>query len=596
MSFLKRLAPAINLLSTGLCVACIFSSGTLVAAPKPKAKAGVTAARWGVKPDPPAETLIWPETLKFAIPQPAQMDEILFPSTPSEFCLVGLKAYESDRGELWNLTTGKRVGAMNGNPPQAIKRALSPDGKYLAVAVLSKEQLKDVEVWSLETGKRVSTFSADDKALSMTILDFAGPGEVLTYTFGQLNGKFVYHLRVWDAETGKSLRQMDLDKNISGDTRYDISPGRNWLATVVEPEVVIYDLQTGQAKGVILPPVKTESGKSVHVDSFRFSPDGTEIACMSDGFDGTVIAVHDLATGDVKLTHELAPNLKSTLQNPASYKGPHIEFVTEPAGFLWFGGGFIERETGLMIWNYRQGLLEFSHWKRILTPAGLIVSTGGHNARQLQVLPFPAEKLKKSLDAYRSDVPAVVKPGEKVKITVKVSEVRFGKPDDAKTSIETVLAERLADDGLEVSDDGSTAIAVQYKEKAGKTLQEIKGGTPFRGGGVPTGRTVQSTAGEFSIKWTSKDGKTKIYEHTLNLDPSMLTIRDAGEITDEKARQQVFAILKIQLAGLPMPYFVPTDKSLAVLPMTTSSDMAAPLSPQDAMKKKIEAKKKKIGK
>src|SRR5262249_36540000 len=103
------------------------------------------------------------------------------------------------------------------------------------------------------------------------------------------------------------------------------------------------------------------------------------------------------------------------------------------------------------------------------------------------------------------------------------------------------------------------------------------------------------TAGELQIKWTSKDGKTKIYEHTVNLDPSMLTIRGEGEITPDKAREQVFAILKRQLAGLPMPYFVPTDKSLATLPMTTSSD-AGPQSPQDALKRKIEAKKKKVGK
>ena len=581
-----------------LCAAVSVAGGwsvrDAVAADKPKA--GAAAARWGVKPDPPAEILKWPDSLKFSIPQPPQLEELLFPSTPSEFCLVGLKPYESDRGELWNLATGKRVGVMNGRPPQAIRRALSPDGKYLAVAVLDRQQANDVEVWSLESGKRLSSFTADDRALPMTILDFAGPGEVLTYTFGQQNGKFVNHLRAWDAQSGKSLRQMDLDKNISGDGRYDISPGRSWLATVVEPEVVIYDLETGQLKGSIIPPSQTEEGKHVHVDGFRFSPDGTEIACMSDGSDGTVIAVHDLATGEVKLKHELAKNLKSTLQHPASYKGPHIEYVTEPAGFLWFGGGFIERETGLMVWNYRQGLLEFSHWKRILTPAGLIVSTGGNNARKLQVLPFPAEKLKKTLDAYRSDAAAIVKPGEKVKLTVKVGEVRFGKPDEARQSLETVLAERLADDGLEVADDGSTVMAIQYKETVGKTLQEVKGGTPFRGGGVPTGRTVQSTAGELSIKWTSKDGKTKIYEHTVHLDPSLLTIRDTSEATDEKARQQVFAILKVQLAGLPMPYFVPQDKTLAVLPVSTSSDMAAPLSPQDALKKKIEAKKKKVGK
>ncbi|HEY2253523.1 MAG TPA: hypothetical protein VGH74_20755, partial [Planctomycetaceae bacterium] len=150
-------------------------------------------------------------------------------------------------------------------------------------------------------------------------------------------------------------------------------------------------------------------------------------------------------------------------------------------------------------------------------------------------------------------------------------------------------------DGLEVGDEGRTLLTVNYKEGVGQTLQEVKGGNR-RGGGVPTGRTVQSTSGELQLKWTTKDGKTKIYEHTVNLDPTRLTIRDDGEATDEKARQAVFGILKVQLAGLPMPYFVPEDKSLVALPLATASEMAAPLSAKDAMKKKIDAKKKKIGK
>ncbi len=581
-----------------------FSAKTLVAVDKGKAKAnpkmktGGTVSRWGVKPDPPAEMLKWPDKLKLSISQPQRSEELLFPLSPSEFCLVNLQPYESNAAELWNLATGERVGIIKGNPVQSNKRALSPDGKYLALLPLDQKKSQEVEVWSLETGKQLSSFTPDDPPIPMTILDFAGPGEVLTYTFGQpdkQNGKFVQHLRVWDAETGKSVRQMDLDKNISGDTHYDISPGRKWLATGTS-DVVLYDLGTGQAKATIHPPTKTEDGKFAHLDSFRFSADGSEIVCMSDGGQGTVIVVYDMATGEPKLKHEIPAAYKSNLQHPASYKGPHIEFVSVPAGFLWHGGAFIERESGLMIWTYKQGILEHSHWNRFLTPAGLIVSTGGNNARQIQVLPFPAEKLKKSVEVYRNDGAAIVKPGEKVKLTVKVSEVRFGKPEEAKQALETVIAERLADDGLEVSDEGSTTIAVQYKEKAGKVLQEATGGDRLGRGAVLTGRSIQSTAGELQISWTSKDGKTKIYEQTVNLDPTQLTITDPGEITAEKAREQVFRILKSQLSGLPMPYFFPEDKSLAALPMTTTSEMAVKLSPQDAMKKKIEAKKKKIGK
>ena len=139
-------------------------------------------------------------------------------------------------------------------------------------------------------------------------------------------------------------------------------------------------------------------------------------------------------------------------------------------------------------------------------------------------------------------------------------------------------------------------MTVQYKEAAGKTLQEVKGGSLTGRGGVPTGKTIQSTAGELKMKWASNDGKTIIFQETVNLDPSQLILREEGDVTNETARKQVFEILKIQLAGLPMPYFVPTDTSLITLPTVTASEMAAPASPQAAIKAKIEAKKKKLGK
>jgi hypothetical protein len=102
---------------------------------------------------------------------------------------------------------------------------------------------------------------------------------------------------------------------------------------------------------------------------------------------------------------------------------------------------------------------------------------------------------------------------------------------------------------------------------------------------------VQSTAGELDLSWTTKDGKTRLFEQKLNLDPSHLMLRDKKEPTDATARQQVFEIMKIQLAGLPLPYYVPTDKSLVTLPISTSSSAAQPTSSKDALKKKIEAKK-----
>ena len=99
MSFCKRLAIPALVLGTALGAASICWQTAATAADKPKA--GRAAGRWGVKPDPPAEPLKWPETLNFTIPQPPNSDDVMFPTTPSQFCLTGLKAYESDQAELW---------------------------------------------------------------------------------------------------------------------------------------------------------------------------------------------------------------------------------------------------------------------------------------------------------------------------------------------------------------------------------------------------------------------------------------------------------------------------------------------------------------
>ena len=150
-------------------------------------------------------------------------------------------------------------------------------------------------------------------------------------------------------------------------------------------------------------------------------------------------------------------------------------------------------------------------------------------------------------------------------------------------------------DGLEVSPTGTTVLAVQYQETAGKVLQEVQGGTIF-GGGTPTGRSVQSTAGDVKISWTSADKKTKVFEQNMTLDPNRLRISGATELTEEKARGQVFEILKRQLADLPLPYFVPNDKSLSVLPVPTTSPVAKPATSQDLINQRIEARKKALKK
>ncbi|HVV99038.1 MAG TPA: WD40 repeat domain-containing protein, partial [Planctomycetaceae bacterium] len=364
----------------------VWLAAALIAGALPLTASGkdVKTAGWAMKPDPPASPVKWPEKLSLNIAQADRADELLFPTNLSEYVLSNLKHYESDGGELWNLTTGKRVGAIKGSPSKAHKRALSPDGQYLAINVLGGDIPNLVEVWSLSTGQKVASWQADEAKMSMTILDFAGPGEVLTYTFGNPTGKFAYHLRVWDAQSGKPARQFDLKQTIGGDKHYQVSPGRRYLATMHSGEVAFFDLTNGEKVGAVAPPNKTEAGENVNSEGFRFSPDGSEIAVISDSFNATTIRAFDLETGDAKLTHDL-PSFKFGLQHASSYKGPSVDYATDGSAFLFFGSALVDRESGMVLWTYQSPPADYNHWPRILTPAGLISSVGSRRDCKVQV-------------------------------------------------------------------------------------------------------------------------------------------------------------------------------------------------------------------
>ena len=582
----------------GLRVRCLFVllcvSALIAGAIPASAIAADKAAGWEVKPDPPANPVKWPDKLSLDIAQSDRADELLFPSNLSEYVLAGLKHYESDGGELWNLTTGKRVASMKGSPVKAHKRALSPDGQYLAIAALGGDIPGLVEVWSLSSGKKTASIQADEAKMSMTILDFAGPGELLTYTFGNPSGKFVHHLRIWDVQTGKSLRQFDLTQNLSGDDHYQITPGRRYLASLMSRQVEFFDLTNGSKAGALTPPSKTEAGENVSPESFRFSPDGSEVAVLSDSFNASVIRTFDMATGDAKLTHDL-PSFKFGLQHASSYKGPSLDYATDASAFLLFGSALVDHESGLVLWTYQSPPADYNHWQRILTPNGLISSVGPKRACKVQVVKYPAEAMRKSLAALQKDVPAYVKPGDKVAVAVTVGKLQHSDPEKTRADIIKAITERLSNDGIEVADDGTSVIALDYQEGKGKTLQEVQGGKgPI--GGTATGKSVTATAATLAIKWTTRDGKTKIWESQLALDPSFISIRE-GEATDAKARDQMFAMLQRQVANQPFPYFVPEDKSLSPLPILSGADEDKPGSKgKTAVQKKIDAKKKKLGK
>lgn len=517
---------------------------------------------WQVVPDPLPPAFAWPEKVTVNIPIPGEDALLLCPSTHSPFVAFGFKAYESQGAQMWNLATGKQTGEIKGKASMAFKRAISPDGKYLAIHVLQKDVHNKLELWSFESGTMIGSFS-DPDAKSITVMDF-GPAETLVcYAHTVVNGKPVQRFTLWDITKGTMVRQFE--PTGLNPSHHTFSPGRRYFAAFgVDSRVQVYDLTTGKLAGAI----KLPRQSSFIPDSLRFSPDGDQLVALMSGSEETRIMVIDIKTGkhDPELDCVFPGHLLSTIDGGASYQGPKLECLPNRT-FLIAGSLWVDGDTGRVVWYLDRGPDRYNSAERIAVPNGLIVREGSDEQRQLVVLESPSEAITASLKAIDAGQPGAVRPGQAVSLAIKIGKLLHGTPEETTAALTETLTERLAAVGIEVTDEQPTVLRIEYQEALGNTLQESirtrNGNGPLLGG-VPTGKSVQTTQAALTMSWTRDKVKKPLWSKILVVNPTILFVE--GEITPEKARTAMFDDLKNTLLAQPIPYFIPDDQSLVQLP------------------------------
>lgn len=570
------------------------------AAAKPAAAPSAPAAAqdvggWKVTVDPPAVAMTWPEKLEVNITIPGRGDVILYPSVPSPFVAFGFEAYESAGAQMWNMVTGKKVGEIRGEPSKQTARAISPDGKYLAVHVLDLQARNKVEFWSFETGKMVSVIDCDDLSFNLSIMDFAGPDQFFSYTFGKgQEGKFWHRFKIWDIPGGTALRQMEMNGGDINQYIYAFSPGRRYFATMQHNNTIfIYDLQSGKQAGKVMLPQASEIEQHLSAEWLTFSPDGQQLFALLDGPKETRIMTVDVKTGerDPETDSSFPGRLLSAIWAAASYKGPKFECLPGNAGFLLAGDVWIDGKSGRLVWYINRGTDLYNHTKRVPVPNGVIMTEGTDNARRLAVVEVPWKQIESTLEAIKEEKPAHIRPGKAVSLDIQIGKLQYGKAEDTKAALAEVLTERLAAEGIEVKDGEPVSFRVTYQEAKGNTLQESQRnpGSPILGG-TPTGRSVEATKVAVNLSWRKDNGKVVVWSKDVLMDPSFLIFR--GELTAENARNSMFEGLKNSLFAQPIPYFIPEDKTLVQLPGST--ELKNPnLSASGRTKARLDAAKKK---
>jgi WD40 repeat protein len=102
---------------------------------------------------------------------------------------------------LWQAHTGKSMGRFSGARGDLHHQAISPDGRIRAVAVLDKKNVMSVGLWDTATGKKRCDLEAAPTTSWPRDLVFSRDGKMLAALWDGT-------VRLWDAATGKSLRQL----------------------------------------------------------------------------------------------------------------------------------------------------------------------------------------------------------------------------------------------------------------------------------------------------------------------------------------------------------------------------------------------------
>jgi WD40 repeat protein len=209
-------------------------------------------------------------------PRPVQTDELAFSPDGRQLIVAGFsRDPDSEKylghARIWDVTSGREEGCLEGLPDIILGVAFSPDGRQLTLA--SRDHL--VRIWDVIArcesvtlaghldGVWAVTFSPDGKHLASADAD----GEVI----------------VWDAATGQRVRSFHVRSGLW--TRLAFTPdSTRLLASSGEEGVTTWNVATGAVESLL--PLR---------DSFFeacFTPDGTPIAVVK----GT-IQVRDLTRG-----------------------------------------------------------------------------------------------------------------------------------------------------------------------------------------------------------------------------------------------------------------------------------------------------------
>jgi hypothetical protein len=201
---------------------------------------------------------------------------------------------------------------------------------------------------------------------------------------------------------------------------------------------------------------------------------------------------------------------------------------------------------------------------------GVNLDTGAVKNVSLKVVNWPKEDIDRSISAATSGGDAKLRRGAVVALKVEIGTLKYGPPEETQKKLEEAFQQRLAADGMASTGSPAAVLTVTYSELDGKEMfSQGRGlpGFPTPPTQPPSGTPIQSTVGLIKLALQISGEAQPVWSTDLLINPSVLLIR--GNADAQAARDAMFEMAQRQITSAAIPYFVPSDSALPLLPGQT---------------------------
>ncbi|QDT96029.1 WD40 repeat domain-containing protein [Gimesia aquarii] len=543
-----------------------------------------TSQEWVSLIDPPRTVPKWPEVSQISIDLDHSTNDRIHPHSVSPYMGQWYDVNRATHLDVWNLVTEKKVNELSIDIKRSSisykgKAKLSEDGKYLLLAFQNyKELIPRLECWDVMNDKLKAEWDAGPKGSTIEEYNICSPTRAISKTNEKVDGKYHAFLKLWDLTTGKLIKEREIESLHLINSSYKISPGGKYLIAHSYSDLYVYDL--GSLDLIYETKLKdflNSDEDYYNIADLDFSADGKELGLLVSGSNSTTIWIVELSSGKSNKGFQISGSLSQALREPG-YVGSDFVWNPDGAGWLLYGAWYVDRQRRQLIWTLKPVPNVTIRDEVFLTPHYLIASTAtalkDENGRyiknrepRLVAVPIPEQKISDSLSAYESKSDAILGAGQEISINVNIGELKFGNADEVKSILTDVIQKRLEADGFKIMPDQPLVFKLEYQEQEGNKLQLSKRGAPTAKnplGRIATGKSIQSTAAVFKLSWIDQPAKKTLWSKQALVNPRFLILRDA---TAEEARKQMFEGLQNRLMAEAIPYFIPENKKLSMLPV-----------------------------